>query len=72
MYMVKRDGLYLMGYLDTGVKGYDASGEYKTMLTGIYSMRRRDAMMFESKALAESFGGDVIRVEDGGWGTANA
>lgn len=65
MYIVKKDGLYLAGFQDTGVRGYDSTGEYIVVQTGLYSDRKSDAIMLKSKMLAESFGGEVINIKEG-------
>ena len=62
MYIVTKDGMYLMSYQDFGIREIDKTGEYKTMLTGLYSTRRKDAMLVESKAIADALGAKAEKV----------
>lgn len=64
MYIVKKDGLYLIGYQDMGVAEY-VSGEYRKIPTGIYGERKTDAIKLDSKAFAELFGGEIISLRTG-------
>ena len=64
MYIVKKDGLYLIGYQDMGVAEY-VFGEYRKILTGLYGERRKDAIVLDSRAFAELFGGEVISLRTG-------
>jgi len=64
MYIIKKDGLYLMGYRDTGIKETDSQGNYRSFLTGVYSPNRQDAMTVENKAIADLLGGEAIRIPD--------
>lgn len=66
MYIVKKDGLYLMNYINAGINEMDSDGVYKDMLTGIYSSNIKDAMPIESKLIAERLGGEVIPVKKEG------
>jgi len=65
MYIVKKDGLYLMNYINAGIHEMDSDGVYKDMLTGIYSPDIKDAMLIESKLIAERLGGEMIKVKEG-------
>ena len=62
MYIVKKDGLYLMNYMFMGVMGIDNNGNLKSIPTGYYSSRRRDAMIVESKEIANALGDTIITV----------
>lgn len=64
MYIVKKDGLYLIGYQDMGVAEY-VSGEYRKIPTGLYGEKRKDAIMLDSKTFAELFGGEIISLRTG-------
>ena len=64
MYIIKKDGLYLMGYRDTGIKETDSQGNYRSFLTGVYSPNRQDALTVENKAIADLLGGVAIRIPD--------
>lgn len=65
MYMVKKDGFYLMNYISAGIHEMDSDGVYKDMLTGLYSPNIKDAMLIESKLIAERLGGEMIKVKEG-------
>lgn len=64
MYIVKKDGLYLMNYMFMGVRGIDNDGNLKSIPTGCYSSRRRDAMIVESREIANALGDTIITVYD--------
>ena len=61
MFIVKKDGLFLMGYKDFGIREIDAKGELTKVLTGIYSERREDAMLVEKKSIADQLGAEIER-----------
>lgn len=68
MYIIKKDGMYLMGYRPSGLTEYDKTGKPVEVFTGIWGGSKRDAKLFENKSFAESFagmiGGEVIQVQD--------
>lgn len=64
MYIIKKDGLYLAGYQDTGIRETDSKGNYRSFLTGIYSSDRRDAMVVENYSLAELLGAVAVKVSE--------
>jgi len=63
MYIVKKDGLYLTSYMNAGIMEYDSNGEYKNMLTGLYSADKRDAMLIDSPVIANNLGAELIPVK---------
>ena len=64
MYIIKKDGLYLMAYQYNGIKEYDSKGNYIDVPTGYYSADRRDAQVFNDTALADTLGAKAIRIQD--------
>lgn len=64
MYIVKKDGLYLMGYMNMGITEYDSRGAYRSVYTGVYSSNRRDAMPVENRTIAEMLGDEVMRIRE--------
>lgn len=64
MYIIKKDGLYLAGYQDTGIRETDAKGNYRSFLTGVYSSDKRDAILVENYSLAELLGAVAVRVSE--------
>lgn len=62
MYIVKKDGLYLMNYMFMGVKAIDNDGNLKSIPTGYYSSRRQDAMAVERREIANALGDTIIKV----------
>lgn len=63
MYIVEKDGLYMVSYINSGIKEIDSDGVYKEMLTGVYSPNIKDAMKVDSKLIAERLGGNAIAVQ---------
>ena len=64
MYIVMKDGMYLMGYQNTGIMEQDSTGNTVPVLTGIYSAKKRDAMLVENKYIANQLGGVAILVQE--------
>lgn len=66
MYIIKKDGLYLMGYKPSGLTEYDKNGKPQEVYTGIWGTDKHDAIPFDNKAFVEIFagmiGGQVIKV----------
>ena len=65
MYIIKKDGLYLMGYRYTGIEEMLEEGKVSDVLTAMWGNNKRDARLFESKTFAmtltEMFGGEIIK-----------
>jgi len=66
MYIVMKDGMYMMNYRDLGIREIDQTGEYRPIMTGLYSVRSEDAMRVKSGAVADTLGAVSImeRVRD--------
>lgn len=66
MYIIKKDGLYLIGYQSMGIQEILAEGKLSDILTAIWSNNKKDAHLFESVTLAltlaDMFGGEVKTV----------
>ena len=65
MYIVIKDGMYLMNYRNFGIQEFDVNGEFGSVLTGLYSTDRRDAMLVEQKSIADALGAKAIYVNPG-------
>ena len=64
MYIIMKDGLYLLGYQNTGIMEQDSTGIIVPVLTGIYSTKKRDAMLVENKYIANQLSGVAILVQE--------
>jgi len=64
MYIIKKDGLYLMAYQYNGIREFDAKGNYTDIPTGYYSADRRDAQVFDNTALADTLGAKAIKIQE--------
>lgn len=66
MYIIKKDGMYLMGYRPSGLTEYDKHGNRTPVYTGIWGNNKLDAMPFDNTSFAVTFagmiGGEVIKV----------
>lgn len=66
MYLIAKDGMWLVGYQPSDCKEYMSDGTLKQVYTCVYSMRREDAMPFTSAALAKDLakriGGETMKV----------
>lgn len=66
MYIIKKDGMYLIGYHPSGLTEYDRDGRPQQVFTCVWSNNKHDAMPFDNRAFAEVFSdmidGQVIQV----------
>ena len=67
MYIVRKDGLYLIGYQSMGIQEILVEGKLSDILTAIWSNSKKDAHLFDSRALAvtlaDMLGGEVKKVD---------
>ncbi|MBQ6373073.1 MAG: hypothetical protein IJJ45_01155 [Clostridia bacterium] len=65
MYLIKKDGLWLLGFQQTGVREF-VNGKLTDVYTSVWGSDIHDAKGWEHKIQAEAyameFGGDVILV----------
>ena len=54
MWLIRKDGLWLMGYQASGIEEFLADGKLTSMPTCIYGDRREDAMVFEEEFKARN------------------
>lgn len=59
MYIIKKDGMYLMGYRPSGLTEYDKHGNPTPVYTGIWCSNRRDAKVFDNESFAKTFAGMI-------------
>ena len=59
MYIIKKGGMYLMGYQPSGLTEYDKNGKPQEVYTCIWGSNKRDAIPIENKAFAEVFSGMI-------------
>ena len=66
MWLIKRDGLYLMGYQPSGCREIMGNGKMTDILTGAWGSSIRDAKPFDNSyvalAIAENLGGYIVEV----------
>ena len=63
MYIIVKDGLYLMEVRNLGIREVNAQGVFADVQTGIYTADRRDAKVFESGYLAQVLGAVAVRID---------
>lgn len=65
MYMVNKNGMWLMGYRPTGIREF-VDGKLQDVSTAVWSNSQHDGRLFKGKtgaqARAREFGGQVIDV----------
>lgn len=64
MFVIKKDGLYLVNYQYMGIREMDMDGKYANIPTGVYSSNIRDAMAFKDGQMAIKVGGKAVKVSD--------
>ena len=66
MWLIRKDGLWLMAYQASGIEEFLGNGQLVSMPTCIYSMRQEDAMAFyeefKARNLANMLGADLMVV----------
>ena len=63
MYIIKKDGLWLMGVRYLGIRHVGTDGVERSLPTGLYGTRRADAMVVEDRSLARALGGEAVQVK---------
>lgn len=67
-YMIRKDGLWLIGYQASGIKEYLGDGRLVNVPTCIYGDRRDDAMTFDeeykARNLAQLLGADLMVIDN--------
>lgn len=63
MYVIKKDGLYLMNYMYNGIREIVNGEELMDVPTAIYSDNIRDAQLVEHAEIAKIVGGVAIKVK---------
>ena len=66
MYIIKKDGMYLMGYQPSGLTEYDKDGIPHEVYTCVWGTNKYDAQVFDdlasTKGLLKMIDGQVIEV----------
>lgn len=64
VYVVRKDGLYLISYRKSGIREFNGHGKLTDVYTGVYGESRKGAKAFEHKAMAlevmQMLGGDTV------------
>ena len=67
MYLIRKDGMWLMNYQPSGCKEILGGGTFESIYTCLWGDRKQDAKPFEhdyeAKALAKRLGAEVVRVQ---------
>ena len=74
MWLIRKDGMWLMGYQASGIREFLGNGHLASVPTCIYSAKLQDAMPFEDETmarnLAQLLGADLMVVGRRGVKTA--
>lgn len=66
MWLIRKDGLWLMGYQASGIEEFLGNGQLVSMPTCVHGDRREDAMAFDeefkARNLAKLLGADLMVV----------
>lgn len=66
MWLIRKDGMWLMGYQASGIEEFMRDGKLASIPTCLYSERREDAMLFDAeftaRNLANLIGADLMVV----------
>lgn len=55
MFILKKDGVYLAGYIPSAIEEFDRKGDLSRFYTGIWSEHIRDALPIESATFAKHY-----------------
>lgn len=54
MWLIRKDGMWLMGYRASGIEEFMRDGKLASIPTCLYSERREDAMIFDAELMARN------------------
>ena len=63
MYVIMKDGLYICGQRDMGIREIDDSGERVPIMTYVWSANIRDAIPFPNSRLAKELQATAVYVD---------
>lgn len=52
VYVVRKDGLYLISYRKSGIREFDSHGKLTDVYTGVYGESGKGVKVFKQKAMA--------------------